>query len=130
MGNNFGKRHIEFEGKKFLYSSDVGGPIIEDYAEWIIDEQPDLIVLDGPATYMLGYAINRINLRRAVENAVRIVEEVDFELMIYDHHLPREAKFKERTKEVWSLAEKLGKKVVTCAELLNLEPAVLRGTRR
>ncbi|RLJ07661.1 MAG: MBL fold metallo-hydrolase, partial [Candidatus Aenigmatarchaeota archaeon] len=31
---------VESRGFKFLHSSDLDGPIIEDYAEWIIEENP------------------------------------------------------------------------------------------
>ena len=77
-------------------------------------------------TYMLGYTLNLINFRRTIENALRILREADTELIIYDHHLPREAKFKERTKTVWEEAKKTGKRVLTAAEYLGEIPAVLR----
>ena len=116
---------IEFKGKKLIHSSDLNGPIIEDYAEWIIEENPDILILDGPMTYMLGYTLNLINFRRTIENALRIIKESDIEVMIYDHHLPREPKFRERTKEVWETAKKLKKNVLTASELLGKKPVVL-----
>ncbi len=116
---------IEYGKHKFLYSSDLNGPIIEDYADWIIREKPDFIVLDGPMTYMLGYTLNKINLRRAVENAVRIVRESGASTIIYDHHLPRERKFREHTIDVWHTAEREGVKLVTAAEFLGMKPVIL-----
>lgn len=117
---------IEYKGDKLLYSSDINGPIIEDYAEWIVKENPRILILDGPATYMLGYMLNLINFRRTLTNALRIIKMTSTELIIYDHHLTREAKFKERTKKVWILGEKLGKRIATAAEFLGEVPAVLR----
>ena len=121
---------IEHNGEKLIHSSDVNGPIIEDYAEWMIRENPDILILDGPMTYMFGYLLNRINLNRAIRNAVRIVEESDARLIIYDHHLVREAKFRERTKEVWEAAKKSGKKLITAAEFLGLTPKILECSKR
>jgi len=116
---------IEHGGEKLIHSSDLGGPIIEDYADWIIEEDPTYLILDGPMTYMLGYTLNMVNFRRALANARRIVEEVDFEFMVWDHHLPREPRFRERTREVWELAGRLGKRVVTARELrYGLRPVV------
>ena len=69
---------IEHDGEKLIYTSDLNGPIIEDYADLIIAENPDYIILDGPMTYMLGYTLNLINLKRVIENVKRIVEEADF----------------------------------------------------
>lgn len=118
---------VESGGRRLLYSSDVNGPIIEDYAEWIIEENPDVLILDGPMTYMLGYTLNLTNFRRCIANALAIVEGADFDLAIYDHHLPREARYRERTREVWERANKLGKRLTTAAEYLGMVPAVLRG---
>ena len=118
---------IEYGGEKLLHSSDLNGPVIEDYAQWIISEKPDVLILDGPMTYMLGYTLNLINFSRTLENALKIVEEAGCRLIIYDHHLPREPKFQERTKAVREKAERLGVKIATAAELLGKIPAVLRG---
>ncbi len=116
---------IETGGEKLLYTSDLNGPIIEDYAEWIINEQPDYLLLDGPATYTLGYMLNLINLGRAIENIKRIIREARPKLVLLDHHLPREPRFKERLREVYACAEREGVRVVTVAELLGRRPVVL-----
>jgi hypothetical protein len=116
---------VEFRGEKLIHSSDLNGPIIEDYAEWIVEENPSVLILDGPMTYMLGYTLNLINFRRSVENALQILREADTEIIVYDHHLPREPKFKERTIEVWEEARKRGKKILTAAEHLGKVPVVL-----
>ena len=116
---------VEHGGEKLLYSSDLNGPIIEDYADWIVRERPRVLLLDGPATYTLGYMLNLINLRRAVENIKRVISEARPELMLLDHHLPREPRFRERLGEVYRLAEREGVRVLTVAEYLGREPAVL-----
>ncbi|MHA1606706.1 MAG: MBL fold metallo-hydrolase [Candidatus Freyarchaeota archaeon] len=118
---------IEFKGEKLLHSSDLNGPVIEDYAEMIVRENPSYIILDGPMTYMLGYTLNMVNFRRVLENAKRIVEEADFKLMIWDHHLPREPRFRERTRSVWTAAERKGKPLMTASEFqLGKKPVVER----
>ncbi|MFQ6086128.1 MAG: MBL fold metallo-hydrolase [Candidatus Bathyarchaeia archaeon] len=117
---------IEHGGKKFLHSSDIQGPMIEDYADRIIRENPDILILDGPPTYMLGYMLNRINLNRAVQNLCNIIRETKTNIIIYDHHLPRDRLFKERVKEVYRVGEEEGKRVLTAAEYLGDEPMVLK----
>lgn len=116
---------IEYEGKKLIHTSDVNGPIIEDYAEWIIMENPDILILDGPATYMLGYLLNKINLNRAIENVIRIMKECSIDTIIYDHHLPRERKFVEHTQQVWKYARKNNIRLITAAEYKGIKPVVL-----
>ena len=114
---------IEHNSTKFIYSSDLQGPQIEDYAEWIIKENPDILVLDGFPTYLLGFLVNKINLERAKENIIRIAKEVKSDTIIYDHHLLREPRYKERFKEVY---EKVGEKVITAAEYMGKEPLILK----
>jgi hypothetical protein len=116
---------IEHEGQKLLYSSDLNGPIIEDYASWIIRENPNILVLDGPMTYMFGYLLNRTNLNRVIKNVCRIINETDTQLIIFDHHLPREPKFKQRLSKVYELAKKKNRRVLTAAEYLDKKPKVL-----
>ena len=111
---------------KIIHSSDVNGPIIEDYAEYIIRRDPDVLILDGPMTYMLGYTLNLINFKRIVKNLKRIISETKSNPIILDHHLPREKRFKERLSEVYRLAETEGKEVLTAAEYYGEEPVVLK----
>ncbi|RKX70864.1 MBL fold metallo-hydrolase [candidate division WOR-3 bacterium] len=110
---------VEYGRRKILYSSDLQGPQIEDYAQWIIKENPDLIILDGPATYLFGFMMNRINLRRAIENFLRIIKETKANPIIYDHHNLRDPRYRERLKEVYEEANRSGKRVITAAEWLN-----------
>jgi len=107
---------------KLLFSSDLQGPTIEDYAQWIIEENPEVIILDGPATYLLGYMLNNINLNRSIENVSRIVKECDFELMIYDHHNLRERNFRKHMSPFYELVKDTGKNVQTAAEWFGLKP--------
>lgn len=113
---------VERNNKKFIYSSDLEGPQIEDYAEWIIDENPDAMVLDGPATYLFGYMMNRINLNRATDNMMMILKRTKTNPIIYDHHLLRERKYKERLSKVY---EEGKARILTAAELMGKEPLIL-----
>ena len=120
---------LEYGGRKILYSSDLQGPIIEDYAAWIIEEAPDVLFLDGPATYLLGYMLNQINLRRAIGNLCSILKNTATSLIIYDHHLLREARFKERTAEAYQVAKEEGKTLITAAEWLGEPPLISKITK-
>jgi hypothetical protein len=119
----------EHKGAKFLYSSDLQGPQIEDYADWIIEENPDILILDGPATYLLGYMLNKINLARAISNASRILKETTSQVIIYDHHLARGPRFKERISKVYEIAREEKKTFITAAEWMDKEPLVLKLAR-
>ncbi len=112
---------IEKGDEKFIYTSDIQGPTIEDYGAWLIDEDPDFLIMDGPATYLLGYMLNQFNLDRSIKNAERIIEKCDFETLLYDHHLTRENGFREKTEDIWDVAERERKEVLTYSEFLEGE---------
>ncbi len=114
---------IKRNNVRIFYSSDVMGPIIEDYAEYIAKLKPDVVILDGPPTYLYPYMFNRINLRRAIENAITIIHSRP-SLIIYDHHLLREKKWRERVKEVFVEAGKIGVEIITAAEYLGKKPLI------
>lgn len=115
---------IDLPGVRIMYSSDLMGPAIEDYASRIIAEKPDILILDGPPTYLFPYMLNRVNLRRAVENAARIIRECRPELIIYDHHLLRERRWRERVREVLKAASDEGVELLTAAECLGGKPLI------
>lgn len=115
---------VEYQGEKLIHSSDLNGPIIEDQAQMIIEENPDFLILDGPMTYMYGYLLNKTNLNRAIENGCNIVKKTDAETIIYDHHLTREKEFRKKTHKVWKSAEQNNKNLVTAAEFLGEKTVV------
>ena len=117
---------VECGGVKFLYSSDLQGPMLEDYAKWVIEEKPQILIMDGPATYLFGYMLNRINLKRAIANVKLILQKTNPQVLIYDHHLPRDIRYRERVAEIYQAAEKEGKKVLTAAEWFGEQPLILR----
>jgi predicted metallo-beta-lactamase superfamily hydrolase len=112
---------VEYNGGKLLHSSDVSGPMIEDYAEYIIHENPTFLIIDGPPTYLFGYILNRINLERTIDNMCKILRETDTSVILFDHHLTREIRYRDRTERVWKTAKFLGKKLVSAAEFLDQE---------
>lgn len=110
-------------GWRIFYTSDLMGPVIEDYAEYIARRKPDIVVLDGPPTYLFPYMFNRINLRRAVENAITIVNASP-KLIIYDHHLLREKNWRKYVEEVYVEARKNNVEILTAAEYYGDKPVI------
>jgi len=115
---------IEYPGEKVIHTSDLSGIYIEDYAEWIIQENPTVLILDGPPTYM-GFMLIRTNLNRCVRNTCEVIERSkNLRLLVYDHHLLRERRYREKTRMVWETGADRGVKVVTAAEHLGRKPVI------
>jgi len=71
--------------------------------------------------------INRINMERAKNNIMRIVEGVKAHcVIIYDHHILKEEKYKERFKEVY---EKAGEKLMIAAECMGEQSMIDKITK-
>ncbi|MBD3259945.1 hypothetical protein GF371_04935 [Candidatus Woesearchaeota archaeon] len=113
--------------KKLLFTSDLDGPYIEKYANMIIKEKPDVLVMDGFPTYLLGFIASYENLRKVLKNTIKILEKTKCELYILDHHLLRDYRYRELYYEVFKKAKELGKNVMTAAEANGEKPQCLLG---
>ncbi len=107
---------------RIFYTSDVMGPIIEDYVDEIVRARPDVVILDGPATYLFPYMINKTNLDRAIKNAIELIITTRPRLVIYDHHLTRDPKWRTWVRDVYQEASRAGVEVKTAAEYLGWSP--------
>jgi len=116
--------------EKIFFTSDIDGPYLKEYADMIIEENPDVLIIDGPPTYLLGYIMSYENLRKSIKNLKSIVEKTDFKTMLLDHHLLRDYRYRSLLHEVYETGEKLGKNVITAAEYNNKKPAVIEGYER
>jgi hypothetical protein len=117
------------DGKyKFIHTSDVEGPSQEDQTNFILENKPNLIFLDGPLSYML-YRFGEENMRKSIENMIKIVENKP-EALIVDHHFLRDLKWREKIKEVFLIAEEKNVKVQTAAEFLGKPIEMLEARRK
>ena len=121
---------IECGGEKFIHTSDVEGPSMPEQIQFVIDEQPDVVVLDGPMTYMLGFRYSKKSLDLSIENMIRIIAETPAHTIIPDHHFMRDLKYRERIAPVYEAADDAGKKVITAAEYAGREIEALEARRK
>jgi len=116
---------VEHAGNKFLFSSDLQGPIIEEYAEWIINSKPEVIVADGPPLYTYGFMIGKEDIKNVINNMQRIICEARPSKIIWDHHICRGI-FRPKMREVYSCAKRKGVDICTAAEHMGLKPLIER----
>lgn len=114
----------------FLFTSDVEGPSIGEQVKFILQEDPNIIYLDGPLSYMLGYRYSMKSLRASVKNIIKVLRETKVEKFIVDHHLLRDLEWRKRMSDIFETAEKLDKEILTAAEYLGLENDMLEARRR
>jgi predicted metallo-beta-lactamase superfamily hydrolase len=118
---------ITTEKNKILHSSDIMGPYIEEYSELIIKEKPNLLILDGAPTYLLGYIQSYYNFCRCILNLRRIIKSKKIPKIILDHHCLRDYRYKDLYHLAFQSAKENNITLHTAAEEIGKKPAALVG---
>ena len=121
---------VSVAGECFVYTSDIQGACLPEQASFIHSQNPEILYLDGPLTYMMGQAFGVDDLRASIRNICDVIERTRVRTVILDHHLLRDPDWKKAVEAVFSSAEKGDKKVVTAAGYLGREDELLEAHRR
>jgi len=121
---------VSHGGEKLVYTSDVEGPSLDDQIQFILDEKPGVLIVDGPMTYMLGFRYSYKSLEISNRNLVRAVKETGLHTLIIDHHFLRDLNYRMRITPVYDAAKSMGVKVLTAAELAGKKIEMLEALRK
>jgi len=117
---------IKEKEKTLLHASDVQGPVTSDAKDYILNQKPDLLIMDGPPTIFLGWKLSMKNLQDASDNLVEIIQKLDCDIIL-DHHLLRDIKYKEKFPKPYEIG---GIKLKTFAEYLGKKNNTLESHRK
>lgn len=118
------------DGKSsFLFSSDVEGPNNEEQLAFMLEKSAEIVFIDGPMTYMLGYRFSQKSFERSIENLKKLIAETDVKTLVLDHHLTRDLRWREKMEEVFKAGEESGVKVESAAEFAGVEEELLEARR-
>lgn len=118
---------IEDTSGKVLFTSDVEGPVTNEATEFMLKSGADVIILDGPPTYLEGYRFDTEEVEQAVRNLRKVLTHVRPTVVI-DHHLLRDLNFTRFIDDVTSGIPSA--RVITAAEFMGREPDLLEARRR
>jgi uncharacterized protein len=110
------------EGERFVFASDVQGPLSAVAAAWLIQERPTLLYLSGPPSYV-ERDIGTTAIDRAVDNLQRILDTTGCRV-IMDHHAMRDPRYASRFERLWETG-----RVITAAAHLGLTTQPLEARR-
>lgn len=110
------------ENERFVFASDVQGPLSSVAAAYLIRERPTLLYLSGPPSY-IERDVGATVIDRGIDNLLRIVSATGCRV-IMDHHALRDTRFTERFRRVWETGA-----VVTAAGYLGRAEAPLESRR-
>lgn len=120
--------YVRDEKDSFIHTSDVEGPALDEQINFILENKPKTVFLDGPLSYII-YRYGNKNLKRALNNMKKILDG-DTETLIYDHHFLRDKNYSKIISDVKHYGDMLGKKVLTGAEFMGEKNRPLELMRR
>jgi len=115
---------------KIIHTSDVEGPVTNDAVEFILNNRPDLIIIDGPPTYLVGHHFTEDVISRSISNLARIVSALGDVTIVLDHHLLRDLNYREFYSEVIKHGASTKARVMCAAEFMGMEPMLLEARRK
>jgi predicted metallo-beta-lactamase superfamily hydrolase len=119
---------IEFQDERFLFASDVQGPISLHTLEIIIKEKPKLIMIGGPPSYLQGFRVDEEQIQEGLKNLEKIVAVAS--CTILEHHILRDENWRKKAENVFDKAHRIGHKVLTAAEFLEKQNMLLEAGRK
>lgn len=120
---------IKYKKEKLLFASDVCGPVLKTQTDWIIAQNADISIIDGPPSYILGFMFSYENFNKSIVNLKKIIEKARGKIIL-DHHLMRDYKYPELLSSVYETAKKDKKVVLSAAEDMGEEPMVLSAYKK
>jgi hypothetical protein len=110
------------ERERFVFASDVQGPLSPVAAAYIVRQRPTLLYLAGAPSYV-ERDVGAAAIDRAIDHLLRIVERTGCRV-IMDHHALRDIRWRERFARLWETG-----RVVTAAAYLGVQDAALESQR-
>jgi hypothetical protein len=93
----------------------------------ILNESPDVIIVGGPPAYLIGL-VDEESIQIGLQNLLKIVQNVP--TTVLEHHLLRQEDWRETAKPVFEAAAATKHSVLTAAEFLGEENALLESKRK
>jgi len=115
---------------RVLYTSDVEGAPLHQQIDFALRCRPHIAIVDGIPTYLIGHGYSYGGLKNALKSLMKLLEVMELECVVYDHHAARELNYMEAIAPVIDHARMLGKRIVSAAEFMGLEPLFLEAMRK
>ena len=116
------------EDKRFLFTSDVQGPLNCGALDFMFEVSPHIMLVDGPATYLLGSHYKKADIELSLENLRKIIDRTKLTNLILDHHLLRDLKWLDYVNELGKV--KHGMTVSSAAGFLGKKEDQLEAKRK
>jgi predicted metallo-beta-lactamase superfamily hydrolase len=119
---------VDVEGERVMHASDVQGPICEATLDLMLAAHPQLVYVGGPPLYLADFRVDRSVIETGLTNLTTLAAETP--TVLVDHHLLRDAAWRDVSTGVFQAAQRQGHRVVTAAEFLRQDDQLLEAQRR
>jgi len=116
-------------GEKLVFASDVQGPQTDEAVEWIVTENPDVLVISGYPSYHPKKANPKL-FEECSQKLIEIVARTKVRTVILDHHLTRDLEYRQKIKHLVEKVRSMGRAILTAAEFLGKQPDLLEARRK
>ena len=120
--------YLEYKNNSILFASDIQGIIPKETLFELINFNPNILILSGPATY--HYKWENTLTKISNENLKKFIEKTEVNKIIIDHHLLRDLNYKNKIKELLEFSEQFGVKILTAAEFEGKKILQLEANRK
>ena len=118
---------IEHGDERVLFTSDVQGPMHTATLKTILNENPSVVIVGGPPAYLTGL-VDEESIQTGIQNLAKIVQNVP--TTVLEHHLLRQEDWRVTAKPVFEAAISVEHSILTAAEFLGEENALLESRRK
>jgi predicted metallo-beta-lactamase superfamily hydrolase len=118
---------VEHGDERFLFTSDVQGPMHTETLKTILNEDPGVIMVGGPPAYLIGL-VDEESIHVGIQNLAKIARNIP--TAVLEHHLLRQEDWREVAKPVFEAAHAVEHSVLTAAEFLKRENVLLESKRK
>lgn len=111
-----------------VHTSDVEGPPRIEHLSFLLQEDADVVICDGPLAYMMDRDGER-NVTLSEANLVKVIGSTRIRTLVLEHHLLRHRDWRGVMPGVLAAAESAGVRVCNAAEFLGKKVEQLEATR-
>lgn len=118
---------IQYQGVSVVHASDVQGPMIPETTDWILQRNPQLLILAGPPTYLSPERVSPSLITEAANNLQRLVVKIP--TVILDHHLQRDPCWRDWLAPIQKISRDVGHRLITVADAMGVPEQLLETQR-
>lgn len=119
--------NVIYNNESFVYAT-VQGPILKDTLTYLLSLNPTSLYVGGPPLYLSGFRVSESTINQARNNMIALIKNIP--RVIVDHHLLRDASWKEWLSSLFEAASNCNHWLGTAADFAAMPNHLLEAFRK